>query len=299
VQLSARGQRVMGVSLPDLGESLVGKSAGQSIRAEGEVAEDDERAELRGKKASFEIKVLDVKRLRLPELDAEMLAAIGFESEKDLRSWVRLDMESRLEEALREGLRNQMVGHLLSATTLDLPEQLSARQAERATRRKLLELFQRGVPETEINKHLDELRTTVQKEAVDQLKLGFVIEKISEEWDMQVSEEEVNARIAQIAARYHRRFDRVRDELSKGDGLTSLYLQLRDEKVLDRLIEQAEIAETEEPAKKPARAKAGAEKKSAGAAAKKEPEADDAEEGETKTKAKSVKKSTKKTKKSE
>ncbi len=295
VQLAARGQRVQGVPLPELGEALAGKSAGESVTVEAEVPEDHEKAELRGKRATFEIKIHDVKRLRLPELNAEMLSAIGFESEADLRAWVRGDMESRLAEALQEGLRNQMVEHLLEATSLELPEQLSARQTERATRRKLVELFRQGVPETEINKHLDELRTSAQTEAAAQLKLEFVLEKISEEWDMQVSEEEVNARIAQIAARYHRRFDRVRDELSKGDGLTSLYLQLRDEKVLDRVVEQAEISEMEPTApKKPSRA--ASKKKAEPAAAEK---AEEADESEGKSKAKSAKKTTKKSKKSE
>ena len=122
-------------------------------------------------------------------------------------------------------------------------------------------MLQQGVPEAEIDKRIDELRTTARKEAVEHLRMTFILEKISEEWDVHVSEEQVNARIAEIAARYNRRFDRVRDELSKGDGLTSLYMQVRDEEIVDRLIEQAEITETEEEVKKTGKSKPAAKKK--------------------------------------
>ncbi|MCH7925912.1 MAG: hypothetical protein IIC51_10305, partial [Planctomycetes bacterium] len=82
------------------------------------------------------------------------------------------------------------------------------------------------------------------------LKLYCILEKIAEEREIDVPEEQINAAIAQIARRTNKRFDRVRDELSKGDGLTTLYLQIRDQQVIDRLLEDAEITEIEGPKKK-------------------------------------------------
>jgi trigger factor len=125
--------------------------------------------------------------------------------------------------------------------------------------RRVLDLRRQGVPDAEINKHIDELRTSAKDEAARQLKVDFIMESVAEQRDVHVSEEEVNAQIAQIAARYNRRFDRVRDDLSKGEGLSSLYLHIRDEKIIDALIADAEITEKEVP-KKAAR-KSGAEKK--------------------------------------
>ena len=67
--------------------------------------------------------------------------------------------------------------------------------------------------------------------------------KIADELEVSVSEEEINGAIATIAQRRGRRFDRVRDELNRGGGLENLYLQIRDEKIMDRLIQNAEITE--------------------------------------------------------
>ncbi len=44
-------------------------------------------------------------------------------------------------------------------------------------------------------------------------------------------------------------FDRVRDELAKNDGIEMLYLQIRDEKCIYKLLEKAKITDAEVPKK--------------------------------------------------
>jgi FKBP-type peptidyl-prolyl cis-trans isomerase (trigger factor) len=58
---------------------------------------------------------------------------------------------------------------------------------------------------------------------------------------MHVTDEEVNTAIAQMAAAYGRRFDRVRDDLQNRGLLDSLVQQIREEKCLARLLDQAQL----------------------------------------------------------
>jgi len=124
-------------------------------------------------------------------------------------------------------------------------------------------MLQAGVPEAELNKVADELRVRAHDQVVDDLKLFFVLERIAEDREIEVSEERINGAIAHIAQRTNKRFDRVRDELSKGDGLVSLYVQLRDEQILDSLIEDAVITEEQGPKKKAAKKPPAKKKKTA------------------------------------
>ena len=114
----------------------------------------------------------------------------------------------------------------------------------------MVELQRQGVPEAEIEKHADELRTGARAQAVAELKLHFILEQIAETLDIDVTEEEINGAIAAMAQAYNRRFDRVRDELAKNNGVESLYLELRDEKCLDRVLETAKITEAKVTKKK-------------------------------------------------
>jgi trigger factor len=163
---------------------------------------------------------------------------------------LRSTLEMRLEATIREAMHEQVGQFLVDHTELEIPEGVSQRQTDRSIARRKIAMYQAGVPETEIDKRTDELRAKAREQTVRDLKLFFILEKIAEERDIKVTEEQINGAIAHIAQRSGKRFDRVRDELSKGDGLTTLYLQLRDEQVLQGLLDGAEITETEGPKKK-------------------------------------------------
>lgn len=258
LQLAARPQRVDGVTLEDFGKKFKGAKLGDSKSLEGALPDDYEREDLRGKKATFEFTLQDIKRLVLPPLDAAYLEQIGFDSEKEYRTWVKEQMEQRLEREISQLMRRQIADHLVKAVKLDLPQSLSSRQSERVVRRRMVELRRQGVPQAEIDKHADELRTSATQQTGNDLRLHFILEKIAESQNLEVTEEEINGQIASIARTYGRRFDRVRDELARDNGIESLYLQIRDEKCLDHLLKDAKVSEVKakaEEASKPAATK--------------------------------------------
>lgn len=265
MQVAARPQRIEGVTLEDLGDVFKGAKVGDTRKLSGTLPDDYDVQELRGQKADFEFKLNDIKRMEMPPLDKEFLASQGFESEKEYREWVKKSMQGQVEQEIRKGMRNQVRKYFLDHTKLDLPEGLSSRQTDRAVMRKMIELQRYGVPIAEIEKHADELRTSAREEVSAELKLHFILEDVAEKLEVDVTEEEVNGQIAEMARAYHRRFDRVRDDLAKNDGLGLLALQIREDKCLDKVLEKAKITETKVPkkeAEKPEKAeKAGKSEK--------------------------------------
>jgi len=246
--LFARPRLVAGVRIEKLGDLLKGACVGDTRQTDVTLPDDFEPAEPRGKMAAIEFKIHDIKRLKLPPLDEAALKEMGFDSEKEYRDHVRHNMEHRLDGEIKNGMRGQVHRYLLENTKLDLPEGLSARQVERAVIRRVLDLRRRGVPQAEIEKHADELSTSARDQAITELKLFFILEKIAEERKIEISEEDINGQIAAIAQHYGRRFDRVRDELAADGGLETLYLRTRDDKCVDTLLEQAKIEDAAGPA---------------------------------------------------
>ncbi|MCH7995188.1 MAG: hypothetical protein IIB57_12200, partial [Planctomycetes bacterium] len=211
---------------------------------------DHDIVDIRDKKAEFEFTIHEIKRLDIPPIDAAFLSSMGMDNEEELREQIRSGLQSGLDQTVKRGMREQVGAYLIEKTALEIPEGLSQRQTERSVARRMIEMYQHGVPEAEIKKSVDQMRTKAHDQTVRDLKLYFILEKIAEEREIDVPDEQINTAIAQIAQRTNKRFDRVRDELSKGDGLTTLYLQIRDQQVIDRLLEDAEITETEGPKKK-------------------------------------------------
>lgn len=248
VTLAARPQSVEGAELRDLGEKLTGAQSGDTRTLTAKLPDDYPAEEFRGAEATFELKIHEIKRLQLPPLDEAFLTPRGFENEQEFREFIRNQLEAQLSNAIRDGMRGQVYRYLLDKTKLDLPEGMSQRQIDRAVARRVAELRQRGVPQAEIDAHADELRTSARDKALTDLKLYFILEQIAERLEIDVSEEEFNGAVAEMARSYGLRFDRMRDLLIKQGGIESVYLQIRDYKCIDALLDKAAIIESEGPA---------------------------------------------------
>ncbi len=251
--IAARDIFIKGVRLEGLGAAVKGKKTGDTATLDATVPDDHDNTDLRGKTANFECTIKEIKRLSLPPMDEAFLSNFGVESEKELRDTIRGNLEARLDESVNERMREQVGNYLVENTKLEIPEGLSQRQTERSVARRMIEMYQMGLPQPEIEKAADEMRVSAADQTVRDLKLFFVLEKIAEERDIQVGEEEINGAIAMMARQANMRFDRMRDELSKDNRLMTLYLQIRDKRILTQLLEEAEITETEGPKKTPAK----------------------------------------------
>ena len=245
--IAARDIMVRGFPLRGLGDSLVGKKIDEVVTVQAAAPDDHVNLAIRGKTANFEFTIREIKRLEVPPIDEAFATEMGYESVQILREAVKQRLEWQLEEAMTEGLHGQLANYLIDQTKMDVPSGLSERQTNRAIARRVMEMVQRGVADTEVKKFADGLRVQAHDQTVRELKLAFIFEKIAEDQDVDVPEEEVNSAIAMIAARTGKRFDRVRDELNRGDGIQSLYLRIRDRKIYDGLLRRAAVTEMDGP----------------------------------------------------
>jgi trigger factor len=244
---AARPMSYAGIILDKLGETLVGAASGQQRQLTGRLPDDYADEALRGSEVDVTLDIQDVKRFVPAPLD-ELLAGLGMDSADELRSSLRSRLEESKAERVRALLRTQVRSKLVDSVEMQLPDGLSQRQTEHIAARRMLDMAREGVPEQEIAKHLDEIRTGAARGAVEDLKLFFIFEKIAESWEVSVTEEELNAQIAAIAREQNRRFDRVRDDLMRHNRLTALAVHIRDDKILDGIIGKAKI--TREPTTK-------------------------------------------------
>lgn len=239
----ARARVFEGMAFENFGEVIVGATPGETKTVEGTLRDDYEKQDLRGKTATVAVTVKEIKRMVLPEMNKELLSSMGFESEEDMRKFIRERLTGRLDQEVQRAMRTQVDQYLLENVKFDLPENLSGRQTERAVMRRVLQMRNQGVPDAEIAKHMDDLRVRVQEQTRNDLKLFFILNKIAEQLEVDVTEGELNDRIAQISQAYGRRFDRVRDDMMKDGSIESLVLEIRDAKVVDKILEKAKIVE--------------------------------------------------------
>src|SRR5690606_27262768 len=138
---------------------MEGVSAGERRTATVTLSDDAENQELAGKTVEVEFEILEVKTLKLPDLDEDFLMEIGgFDFEEALREAVRMDLQRQLEYKQQQLVRQQITALLIESAEWDLPPQLLKRQSTRELERAVMELRRSGFSEMEIRARENELR---------------------------------------------------------------------------------------------------------------------------------------------
>ncbi len=236
--LGVRATRLDGILVLDFGDKIRGAKPGDVRTTECTIPDDYERADLRGKPGRFEFTLHEIKRLA-PESLADFMTGMGYESEQEVRDDIRRDLESERDTLITRANKAQIEDYLLAKTTLELPEQFSARQTDRAVLRTVVDLQMRGIPMSDIESRIDALRTEAKTEVARQLKLSFIFDKVAEAQGVDVTDEEVNTEIARIASQYNQRFDRIRDDLQRRGLFPQLVEQIKHDKCVMHLLEDA------------------------------------------------------------
>ncbi len=252
---------VAGIVVEDLGKLLKGKTAGdvETISMKGPAGHENE--EIKGQPITVKITIKKIERVE-PAPVEDLPAMMGVESVDDLKSRVKEMLEQRHDQNGRADMHKQVADYLAENVELELPKGVTGRQTARVLQRQQMELAYRGVPEEEIAQQIAEAREGSEEEAIRQLKLFFILDQAAKDLDVQVNENEINGRIAMMAQQQGRRPEKLRQEMHKQGQIEQLYLQIREQNVMDQIIEKATVTEVKatDDAKPAAKKKAPAKK---------------------------------------
>ena len=265
---------VVGIVVNDMGKRLIGKQVGdvERISMTGPSGHEDER--IRDQAITLVINLSSIQRVQKAALD-EVQTAMGVENEDDLKDRIRQSLEQQAERQQVVDMHKQVSDQLLEEIELELPEGLTSRQTERTLARRKMELYYQGKTEQEVEDQVAEMRSGSEEEAKRELKLFFILDRVAKQFDVEVDEDEINGRVAMQAMQTGRRPEKIRQEMQESGELQNLYLQVREQKALDAIIEQAQVEELDQPAdeadaedKKPAKKKSSKKKTTKKKAAK-------------------------------
>jgi len=242
-QIVSRPGRINGIDVADLDKQLKGAKGGETRSFKVQVPETHPTEQIRGKEVEIEVAVKDIKKLELVEITPEFLDDLGFQNEKELRDALREQMVERITFDIQAAMREQVNQYLFEHTPIDLPTKLSDRQEQRVVNRRAVDLMMRGMPREQIEANLEKLRTGAKDEAIRELKLFFILEKIATDQGTDVSEAELNGRIAMLAIQKGQRPEKLKQAMSKDGTLSNMYVQMREQKAVDKLLETAQIEE--------------------------------------------------------
>ncbi|QYU67922.1 hypothetical protein J4558_24165 [Leptolyngbya sp. 15MV] len=233
---------ILGVMVDDFAKQLGLPKPGSSVTIKTKGPEQHEVEGIRNNDLTITFAVDRCDRI-IPASVDELRTRFGYQSVDDLKEVIKARLTQRGLVQQATAMRQQIAQYLLEKTSMELPQRLTAEQAARTLQRQRLELMYRGVEPAQIEERMAELRSGSASIAVAELKLFFILSKAADDLNIQVTEGEMNARIAQLAAERNIRPESLRQELIQRNQVGGIFQQIREHKTFDAILSKAKITE--------------------------------------------------------
>ncbi|MEH7083409.1 trigger factor [Neobacillus drentensis] len=229
-----------GSFIPGFEEQLVGLAAGESKDVEVTFPEEYHAAELAGKPAVFKVTIHEIKGKELPELDDEFAKDVDDEVETldALKEKIKTRLENSKKHEAEHHLRDTVVEKAAANAEVEIPEVMVTNEVNR-----MLQEFEQRIQMQGMNLELyfqfsgqDEnaLREQMKEEAVNRVRVNLTLEAIAKAENLEVTDEDVNAELENMAGMYNMTVDSIKQALG---GLEGIQSDLKLKKAVDFLVE--------------------------------------------------------------
>jgi trigger factor len=240
-----------------LGDEVIEKSFTENLIG---VSEDEEKeftvaypAEftspaLAGKTVNYKAKIKSVGKVELPEADDEWAQSLGenFESMEDLRKKLSGDLESLAKEDADNRVRNELIAKLIENHEFEIPNALIDVQARNLLNNFAQDLQQRGVDVNKVEKDFIQMAyNQMRGQAERDVRGAMLLEKIAEQENVEVSDEEITEEIQKMARHYRATPEDIRASLAQQGGEDGIANSLRTRKAVEALMKNAKITDGE------------------------------------------------------
>ena len=196
---------------------------------------EDEEAE--GEEHRIHLKLISAEHPELPAADDAFAKELGdFESLEVLRSKVREDLEAESRREAEREVRRQLVQQILEANPFEVPPSLVEQYVD--------SLIQ--APEDADPGEVAQAKEHARPAAEYGVRRMLLIERVAEMEQLHATEEDVSARVEEIAAENDMEVAEVRRQLARSGRLQALASDLTERRVFDYLKSVSTIEKDDE-----------------------------------------------------
>jgi trigger factor len=232
--------------IPGFEEQLVGAKAGDAKTVTVTFPADYPVETLKGKAATFDVTVKDVKVAGEAKLDDAFAKNLGLESLEQLRGLLRGQLEQETAGLTRTQMKRALLDRLAADHDFDVPPAMVEAEFEQIWQQLEAEAANEDDPEA-ARKEIEADKEDYRNIAVRRVRLGLLLSEIGQANNVQVSPQEMEMLINQAAQQY-RAEDRDRFvQFIRSNALAAAQLRapLYEDKVVDFLFDMAEVTERE------------------------------------------------------
>ncbi|MGE3164048.1 MAG: trigger factor [Planctomycetota bacterium] len=223
--------RVDNMVVDGLSDGLRGATQDSELRFTVQVPDDFPRSELRGRSLQMALVVRSISRSILPAVDDDLARKCDTASLDELRSDIRSSLETRRRINEEHRQEEELMARLVSELQTELPASVVEARLQEIDLYERLRLARLGTSREDAEKEMANHEAERRKQAEDDAKQIFLIDRIAEEERIFVTEDEMSTRIQMIAATQNRNPVEVLEEFQGHNRLAALRDSLLRDKV--------------------------------------------------------------------
>jgi trigger factor len=265
--------QIRGFNVDGLAEALLGKKPGDVVALDGLMAvdmhghdHDHEHGDEDGhdhdhhhetKKVRLELKIGDVKRRELPDLDDAFAKEVGEETFLSLRVSIRKKLTAAHEKQAEKDVEQKLLDQLVDRANFEMAGGPVDRALGSRLERLMIERMIRGESEDAARAAVEADRNKIRDIVERDAKAWLIVEKLAKKEKIFALEDDVAKEIARIAEEQGTTPTKVRESYEAEGVIPELRANVLERKVLDFLKAHGTVTEAKEDATAEHGAKAG------------------------------------------
>lgn len=232
-----------GSFIPGFEEQIVGKNVGDEFDVNVTFPENYQAADLAGKAAVFACKLNKLTYDEVPEINVEFVQEVSeFDTVEEYREDVKKTLTDRKEKAAADETKRKLIEKAVAGAEMELPEAIIIDKADEMIDEFANSLRYQGMDMNNYmkmtNTTVDQLREDVKPEAERRLKENLTLEAIAKAEGLEVSDEDFEKELSDMAAAYGMDIETVKGYV-QGAEEKNMKTEMLLRKAADFIVENA------------------------------------------------------------
>ncbi|MBR8837557.1 MAG: trigger factor [Stigonema ocellatum SAG 48.90 = DSM 106950] len=224
--------------IPGFVTGIIGMNPGETKEITARFPEPYVNEELGGKAAVFTVTLQELKEKELPELNDDFAKEVSdYETLDQLRTSLSERFQKEAQEKTSSNQQEALLAELNKQVEVDLPETMIQAEVDAMLTQTAMRLSQQGVDVKKLftQEVIPQLRERSRGDAIDRLTRSLALQEVAKRESIQVSPEEINARVQELIQEYsNQEFD--------PDKMRSVVEnELLTEKIINWLLEHSTV----------------------------------------------------------
>ncbi|MCC8160722.1 MAG: trigger factor [Oscillospiraceae bacterium] len=234
-----------GTFIPGFEEQLIGAETDADVDVKVTFPEEYHADNLAGKDAIFKVKVKEIKKRELPELDDDFASeASEFDTMEELKADVRKKLEETAENKAKTETENAIIDKVIENAEFDMPDAMVEAQidnlvndfAQRISYQGMsLEMYMQYTGQT-----METFRAQFTEQAKKQISGSLVLEAVQKAEGIAAGPEEVELHLVDMAKKYNMELDKLKKVLSDVE-MENITKELEIQKTIDMIVNNASV----------------------------------------------------------